>query len=161
MNGTTPDAEAEQRERVMSSFLAYASAHSELGRRFARRMEMHPTDAAAIVNILRAEERGHPLTPARLVEQLGLSSGATSILLNRLEDAGHVVRQRGHADRRLVTLQSTPTVHEAADAFFGPLRSRFEALMSQYTPDQLKLIEHFVTELQKTVEGHADETSLL
>ena len=33
--------------------------------------------------------------------------------------------------------------------------------MSQYTPDQLKLIEHFVTELQKTVEGHADETSLL
>ena len=144
----------QQRARVIEGFAAYAAAQSETGREFARRSRMHVTDSAAIVEILRAEDRGQPLTPARLAERVGLSSGATSILLNRLEDAGHVVRRRGHADRRLVTLHSTASVHESAAAFFDPVRVRLEEVLSHYTSEQLALVEHLVADVHAALETH-------
>ena len=151
---------AQQHERVVEGFQAYAAGQSELGREFARHTRMHVTDSVAVVEILRAEDHGQPLTPARLAERVGLSSGATSILLNRLEDAGHIVRRRGHADRRLVTLHSLPAVHDAAEEFFSPLRARFEELMSHYTPDQLDLVEEFVSGVRTAIDGYTQEIRL-
>lgn len=67
-----------------------------------------------MVEILAAEERGLPLTPARLAERIALTTGATSTLLNRLETSGHIVRTREHSDRRVVTLHVTPSSHQLA-----------------------------------------------
>ena len=144
------------RKRVIEELSGYAAAQSELGREFARRSRMHTTDSVAVVEILRAEDRGRPLTPARLAERVGLSSGATSILLNRLEDAGHVVRRRGHADRRMVTLHSTASVHEAATAFFDPVRVRFDELLGHYLPEQLDLVANVLADLRRALETHLE-----
>lgn len=143
-------------EQVLDAFLAFASEQNDLSRTFARSNGMHTTDSVAIVAIIRAEERGDPLTPVRLADAIGLTGGATSILLNRLEGAGYVARERGHADRRMVTLHSTPAVHEIADAFFGPLRQRFQAAMSAYSPDELRLIERAAVDLRETMVGYLD-----
>ncbi|NAZ75142.1 MarR family transcriptional regulator [Kineococcus sp. T13] len=75
---------------------------------------MHGTDASALVHIVGAEERGEPLTQAELSRLVGLTTGATSSLLNRLEAVGHVERRRDRADRRVVTLRSTASMHRAA-----------------------------------------------
>jgi len=147
----------EQRERVMNGFIAFASAQNEMGREFARGIHMHTTDSAAILAIINAEERGKPLTPVRLADLIGLTTGATSVLLNRLEDAGHVIRARGHADRRMVTLHSTPSVHETADAFYQPLSDRFDTMMNEYSPDELRLVEKFVTDMRATMDTYIDE----
>lgn len=152
--GEQQDAAAEQRERIINGFSAYSAAQSELGRQFARHMHMHLTDSAAVVEIIRAEDRGEPLTPARLAERIGLTSGATSILLNRLENAGQITRTRGHADRRLVTLHTAESMHGAADEHFAPLQARLNAVMSRYPPDQLTLIETFVAELRDTIDDY-------
>ncbi|TIC80082.1 MarR family transcriptional regulator [Nocardioides sp. GY 10127] len=154
MHESTSEDDA-QRERIIGSFWAAGAAQSDLGRTFARRMGMHPTDATAITEIIRAEERGLPLTPARLSERIGLTSGATSILLNRLEDAGHVTRARGHADRRLVTLHAGADVHADGDEFFSPLRERLEQLMRDYSPEQLSLVETFVDQFRRVIDGYA------
>jgi DNA-binding MarR family transcriptional regulator len=147
----------EQRERVMNGFIAFAFAQNELGREFARGIHMHTTDSAAILAIISADERGNPLTPVRLANLIGLTTGATSVLLNRLEDAGHVVRARGHSDRRMVTLHSTPTVHETADAFYQPLSDRFDTMMNEYSPDELRLVEKFVTGMRATMDTYIEE----
>lgn len=144
-----------RRDAVVNVLWAYGAGQSELGREFARRMHMHPTDSAAVVEILRAEERGTPLTPARLGERIGLTSGATSILLNRLEAAGHVTRARGHADRRLVTLHSTDAVHTASADFFAPLRARLDAVMDAYSAEELALVGRFVDDVRAAVDGYA------
>jgi DNA-binding MarR family transcriptional regulator len=137
--------------RVLDAFLAFASEQNDLTRTFARRSGMHTTDSVAIVAIIRAEEQGEPLTPVRLAEAIGLSGGATSILLNRLEGVGYVTRARGHSDRRRVTLHSTAAIHKIADAFFAPLRRRFEATTSAYTPDELLTIERAALDLRATM----------
>lgn len=119
-----------QRGAVIEAVRAFAALDSDLGRRFARRHGMHPTDAAAIVEILNAEQRGETLTPARLAERIGLTTGATSTLLRRLEGAGHIVRSHDHEDRRMVSLRSTGSVHESAASFFAPTsRAMDEALL--------------------------------
>ena len=138
---------------------AFATTQSELGRFFARSRRLHPTDAAAIVEILTAEERGRPLTPARLAERLALTTGATSTLLNRLEEAGHVRRTREHSDRRLVTLHSSPAVHETAEAFFAPLTAHLNAAISDYSAAELELVAGFADRLRTAMTAYMTEIS--
>lgn len=144
----TGDDTEDQRRRTLEGLRQLAAAQSELGRGFARSREMHATDAAAIVEIIEAEGRGRALTPARLGERIGLTSGATSILLNRLEEAGHIVRTREHRDRRMVTLHSTPTIHAAADAYFQPLGQQLDAALRASSPAELDAVEAVVDRLR-------------
>lgn len=109
------------------------------------------------MEIIRAEDRGAPLNPARLSERIGLTSGATSILLNRLEDAGHITRERGHVDRRLVTLRSDASVHADGDRFFSPLRDRLEQMMGDYSPEQLTIVESFVDQFRSTIDDYVQK----
>ncbi|MFI1993060.1 MarR family winged helix-turn-helix transcriptional regulator [Actinoplanes sp. NPDC020271] len=147
---------SDEHDRVVQSLQAFASTRGELARLFARSRQMHTTDAAAIVEIINADERGQPLTPARLAERLALTTGATSTLLNRLEGAGHVSRTRGHSDRRVVTLHATPAVEAAAEAFFAPLAQQLRAATSGYSAAELELVEGFVDSLRTAMTSYMD-----
>ena len=110
-----------------------------------------------MLEILAAEERGTPLSPARLSERIGLTFGATSTLLNRLEAAGHVARSRVHTDRRIVSLHSTQGVHQLAGDFFGPLGQRLAHVMQAYPPEVLDQFESLLRELRDSMEGYIEE----
>lgn len=148
------DGVAAQRERLMEGLRAYGGQYAELSRRFAAWLGLHSTDATAVLEIAAAEERGTPLSPARLSERIALSTGATTALLNRLETAGHITRTREHSDRRVITLRSGPHIQERADEFFGPLAHRLDATMAHYPPDLLARFESFVTDLNSTMDAH-------
>jgi DNA-binding MarR family transcriptional regulator len=153
------EAMVRRRESVLFALKAYALAQKEYGQVFARSRGMHTTDAAAIVEILTAERRGAPLTPARLAELITLSPAATSTLLNRLEAAGDVVRRRGHKDRRVVTLHGTVSVQEKADSFYAPLNAGLDDVMGHYSAAELDLVEKIVEELGAVIGGVLDSTS--
>ncbi|MFG2427685.1 MarR family winged helix-turn-helix transcriptional regulator [Streptomyces sp. NPDC048590] len=141
----------------MESLRIYGGHYAELSRRFAAWLGLHSTDATAVLEIAAAEERGAPLSPARLSERISLSTGATTALLNRLEAAGHISRAREHSDRRIVTLRSGGHVQERADEFFGPLAHRLDAAMSHYPPQFLKKVEAFMADLNTTMDSHLTE----
>ncbi|MFG2652904.1 MarR family winged helix-turn-helix transcriptional regulator [Streptomyces sp. NPDC048436] len=142
-----------RRDRLMDGLRAFGANYAEFTQRFATWLGLHSTDAAALVEILYAEDKGTPLSPARLSERVSLSSGATTALLNRLEAAGHIVRTREHTDRRIVTLRSSPHVKPRAEEFFGPYATRMTAEMSQYTPEQLQHFENFIAHLRDTMDS--------
>ncbi|RPK36885.1 MarR family protein [Streptomyces sp. ADI93-02] len=112
-----------------------------------------------MLEIAAAEERGTPLSPARLSERIALSTGATTALLNRLETAGHITRTREHSDRRVITLRSGPHIQERADEFFGPPAHRLDATMAHYPPDLLARFESFVTDVNSTMDAHLADRS--
>ncbi|MEV4291275.1 MarR family transcriptional regulator [Nonomuraea bangladeshensis] len=141
-------------EQVLDSLTAFTATQKELARAFARSARLHTTDADAIVLIIEAEQRGRPLTPARLAERVGLSPGATSILLGRLEKAGHVERVREGSDRRVVTLRSTATINAAADAFFEPLHLQLGQALGEFTTEQLALIIRAADNLRTAMETY-------
>ncbi|MGW1978227.1 MarR family winged helix-turn-helix transcriptional regulator [Streptomyces sp. NPDC001889] len=153
METPEPVSPEEQWDRLMDGLRAFGANYTEFTRRFADWLGLHSTDAAALTEILYAEDQGTPMSPARLSERVSLSSGATTILLNRLEQAGHIVRTREHTDRRVVTLRSSPAIRPRAEEFFGPYAARMTAEMARYTPERLQQFEDFVRHLGRTMDG--------
>ena len=153
MTGTSD----EQRDRLLGGLRDHGVAFAELGRHFGTRMGLHTTDANAVVEILSAEERGTPLTQAALSRRIGLTPGATSSLLNRLEKAGHVTRVRDSVDRRLVTLRATAGVEGMLGHFFRPLIDRIDTMMADYSPEELAHAERFITGFVATMNSYLAE----
>ncbi|MFJ2745020.1 MarR family winged helix-turn-helix transcriptional regulator [Streptomyces sp. NPDC087440] len=152
---TAPDGIQGQQDRLTEGLRLYGADYQEVGRRFADWLGLHTTDAHALVQILYGEERGAPLSPARLSERIQLSSGATTALLNRLEKAGHVVRTReSTTDRRIVTLRGSDRVQELTDDFFRPLGERIGAMLARYPAEQLQQFEAFLNDLHVTMNEH-------
>ncbi|MCK7626508.1 MarR family transcriptional regulator [Streptomyces sp. RS10V-4] len=153
MDESVPGGVAAQREQLAEALRAYGASFTELGRRFAARIGVHSTDAFALLEIASAEAKGAPLSPALLSSRIPLSSGAMTALLNRLERAGYVIRTREHTDRRIVTLRSTSQAKERADAFFGPVNARQDAVLAQYPAELLRQLETVLTQLRSTMEA--------
>ncbi|WP_428343063.1 MarR family winged helix-turn-helix transcriptional regulator [Mycobacterium sp.] len=147
---------AERRRRLVEELRDYGATYNRYGRAFATWMGLHSTDADALVEIVNAEQRGEPLTPARLAARIALTSGATATLLNRLERVGHIVRSREHHDRRLVTLRTGPHVHRCAEQFFGPLARRLDTVMTRYPPEVVQQFQNLIAELHTTMNDHLD-----
>ncbi|MEV7459311.1 MarR family winged helix-turn-helix transcriptional regulator [Streptomyces rubiginosohelvolus] len=147
------DRDAVRVDRVMDGLRSFGANYTEFTRRFAAWLGLHSTDAAALVEILYAEDQGAPLSPARLSERVSLSSGATAILLKRLEQAGHIVRTRESTDRRVVTLRSSPDIRPRAMAFFGPYSERMAEAMAAYPPEEIERFEQFLGTLRSTMDA--------
>lgn len=111
---------------------------------FADRQGLHPTDVAALTRILVAEEAGAPLTAGALAEELALTSGSATSVVDRLERAGYVVRVRDPGDRRKVLLQYSTAGRSLADEFLVPFSRRSEVVMGQFTPGELDVVRRYL-----------------
>ena len=86
-----------------------------------RRLRRHSGSTAPIfVASTSSPPKGRSL-PGRLAELMGLTSGAMTSVLDRLESAGYVRRVRDTGDRRRVHVELTPKLHERAWPYYQPL----------------------------------------
>ncbi len=125
-----------------------------LGRAFAERHGLHPTDWTALLAVARGDEAGRSLTPGELGDRLGMSSGATTAVLDRLERAGHVLRVRDERDRRRLTLHRAEGVDALLTAFFAPLEAAMEALTVGYSARELAVVRQFLADAVGQVGEH-------
>src|SRR5262245_48955525 len=77
------------------------------------------------------------LTPSRLVELTGLTSGAITGVLDRLESAGFIRRESAPNDRRQVLVKVLPDRLQEFEPIFGPFREAWVNLCAEYTDEQL------------------------
>jgi DNA-binding MarR family transcriptional regulator len=112
--------------------------------RFAQANGMHPTDVRALIALMDARRAGEELTAGRLGALLGLNSAGTTALLDRLERAGHVRRERGAQDRRKVVVALEEAAEDLGRAFFGPLIERSAELLRGYDDHQRAAIRDFL-----------------
>lgn len=124
---------------------------------FAQRHHLHTTDLKALLEVMAAEGRGDPLTPGRLGEALGLSSGATTAVVDRLERGGHLRRTRESADRRVVHLRYDRAGFELASQFFRPIGRRSRAVMDEFTPAELEVVHRFLRSMNEALAAHHRE----
>jgi DNA-binding MarR family transcriptional regulator len=88
-------------------------------------------------------DREGPVPAGRLAEATGLTSGAITSVLDRLERAGHAQRVRDPSDRRRVLVELTPSLRQAHD-YYAPHLAESERLYHRYTREQLELLLSFV-----------------
>ncbi|MFD0313091.1 MarR family winged helix-turn-helix transcriptional regulator [Streptomyces flavalbus] len=113
---------------------------------FAGDQGLHPTDVHALAAILDADE---PMTPGRLREHLGLTSGAVTACVDRLERAGHIRRVRESADRRVVHLHYAADARPAARTYFRPLAAATQAATDRFTEEELAVALRFLADLNE------------
>jgi DNA-binding MarR family transcriptional regulator len=124
-----------------------------LGRAFAERHGLHPTDWTALLAVAHGDEVGRSLTPGELGDRLGMSSGATTAVVDRLERAGHVLRVRDERDRRRIALHHAEGADALLAAFFAPLEAAMEALTVGYTARDLAVVRRFLADAVGQVGG--------
>ncbi|MGW2848662.1 MarR family winged helix-turn-helix transcriptional regulator [Streptomyces sp. NPDC001274] len=138
-----------------SDLFAYATLLRTLNRElnrttldFAHQHGLHTTDIHALAVIMDSSaSSGGPVTPSHLREELGLTSGAITACLDRLERSGHVSRVRDTADRRVVHLVYNPDARALAREYFSPLARATETVRSRFAPEQLTTIADFLRAL--------------
>ena len=129
----------------------------KLGHAFAARHGLHATDFEALVHVMDAEGRGAPLTQGELSTALGLTSGATTAVVDRLERQGHVRRARDDADRRKVHLRYAEPGMVVALEFFGGLRTGSDTVMAEFSDADLGVVRQFLTRMSDVLAEHREQ----
>lgn len=112
--------------------------HNAIG----ERMGLSATEHKA-ADIIR---RFGPMTAGELAEQTGLTTGAVTGLVDRLEKEGFVYREHDKRDRRRVIIM--PVEHGKNDEvkkLFVPVRAEFSKLLEKYNPREVEIIADFAT----------------
>ena len=158
MTGGPPAGGRTGRERVREEIVALTrelgTGLDRVGQAFAARHGLHPTDLAALVAVLNAEIRGASVTAGDLAARLGVTSGAVTGVVDRLERSGHLRRRRDDRDRRRVYLHYADDGYALAAAFFGPLGALSDGVMDEFDDAELATVHRFLTRMTAVVAGY-------
>ncbi|MEU7845700.1 MarR family transcriptional regulator [Micromonospora sp. NPDC049114] len=141
---------------ITNNLRRYSVDAQQVGHAFANLHGLNPTDLNALIAVMDAEMFGDPITPGRLGEQLNLSSGSVTALIDRLERAGHIRRDRDTVDRRKVLLHYADQGAALAMEFFRPLGARTDTVMDRFSEDELEVVHRFLAEMGEALRGHRD-----
>jgi DNA-binding MarR family transcriptional regulator len=102
-----------------------------------------------------------PMTAGRLAELTGLTSGAVTRMIDRLEVRKYVRRRSDPKDRRRVVVELNPAHVKDFDRFYGPMAGESIALLDQYTDAQLELIAGLLAHMTDFARRHAERIKAL
>ena len=119
----------------------------------AERLGLNATDHKCLDFARRAEA----MTAGELAELTGLTTGAITGVIDRLERAGFVFRVRDADDRRRVLIQ--PVAERARDVapLFESLDTAWSALCARYSDRELSLINAFMNDSIVMLRGEAQK----
>jgi DNA-binding MarR family transcriptional regulator len=108
------------------------------------------------LNCLNIVESRHGLTAGELAAESGLTTGAVTAVIDRLERAGFARRVRDEQDRRKVKVEVTPAFYDRAREIWGPVAAEWQqAIADRFSVDELETIVAFLTEIDALGERHA------
>jgi DNA-binding MarR family transcriptional regulator len=100
---------------------------------------------AADLRCLNVIENSGGLTAGELAREVGVTTGAVTGVLDRLERAGYARRAPDPDDRRRVRVTVTPAFHARAEQIWGPLAADWQRrLAARFTAAELETIVAFL-----------------
>jgi DNA-binding MarR family transcriptional regulator len=143
---------------VLEHIRAYGAADSAMQRRSEKTMRMNENDISALRYLLRAHERGITVGPRELAEYLGIQSSSITVLLDRLEKAGHIRREPSPFDRRALIIIPTVPTSELHKAILGDVREELVEVAANLSPEDAETVVEFMDRLRDAVD-HIDNPS--
>jgi DNA-binding MarR family transcriptional regulator len=91
------------------------------------------------------------MTAGRLAELTGLTTGAITGVIDRLEKAGYVRRERDESDRRKVFIAVVPETTLKIGRLYVPMQQSMQKVWSRYSEEELRLLLRFANDGYKGV----------
>jgi DNA-binding MarR family transcriptional regulator len=85
-----------------------------------------------------------PVTAGHLAEFTGLTTGAITAVIDRLEHGGYVLRERDATDRRRVLIRSRPVANGSENDSFNELTRATKKLCMSLDTRELETVRGFV-----------------
>ena len=122
-----------------------------LGQAAADRIGLNATD----LNCLNILSFSGELTAGELARATGLTTASITGVADRLEEAGYVRRERDPRDRRRVVIRLVleRALQDVAPVFLQ-LVLGWQAVVTQYTDDELRLIVQFYGQMEQVIRDH-------
>jgi DNA-binding MarR family transcriptional regulator len=99
-------------------------------------------------------DRHGRLTAGELARESGLSTGAITTLLDRLEQVGYVHRVRDTDDRRRVLVELTDEARRRAGVIWGPVAEAGMGGLARYSDEQLLFMREFLRSGREFLNQH-------
>lgn len=131
--------------------------YDDLQRHVADELHLGRNDVAALEHLIGRSELG----PAGLASLLGITTASATVLVDRLEKAGHVERRRHSHDRRRKQLVVTDQAQDEVFAALKPLFEMHRDIDAGYSAEEQAVIESYLRRVRNRyhehVHGSADE----
>jgi DNA-binding MarR family transcriptional regulator len=115
----------------------------------AARLGLTPTELECLDQILLGED----VTAGALAKSTGLTTGAITGIVDRLERAGYARRERDPRDRRRVLVKVTPTARMRAMPFYRALQREMGRLLAEYRDDEIALLLGYFRRTRSVMQG--------
>jgi DNA-binding MarR family transcriptional regulator len=148
-----PARRAELSDAVLVAGRSLGNSSSMLLAACADRLGLHSTDWGCV--LLLNEALPEPLTAGQLAELTGLTTGAVTGVLDRLEGAGFVSRARDPGDRRRVVVHLVPESMARVGPMFEGLIADLRALHGDYSDEELAVFADILTCSSEIMRTHA------
>jgi DNA-binding MarR family transcriptional regulator len=138
---------------LISAFRTSGNLDRAFDNRAAEALGVNLTDLHCL-NIV--ENRGG-VTAGALAAEAGLTTGAVTGVVDRLERAGYARRVRDATDRRRVRIEVTEHFYARADEVWHPVAAKWHAeLTRRFTGDQLDLVAEFLDTTNELTRRHLE-----
>lgn len=84
-----------------------------------------------------------PSTPGTLAKCTGLTTGGVTVMLDRLEKAGYVKREKNPNDRRSILVHVNPKKLQKMNAYYAKINRQMEAFLSQMSAADVSTVLKF------------------
>ena len=128
-------------DELIQEFRATSNQDDAFDAVAAQRLGVSDTDMRCL-NII---ENSRGITAGELAARAGLTAGAVTGVIDRLEGHGYARRVPDSSDRRRVRIEVTQVFYRAAERIWGPVAADWQMTLSeQFASDELELIITFL-----------------
>ena len=142
---------------VVAGFQRSSGQGVVLSQLIADKSGLSPTDLETLGFL---EQEG-PVTAGRLAQLSGLTTGAVTRLIDRLEAAKYVRRRDDPGDRRRVVVELNRARLKEFAPFYDPMREDSVRILERYSEKELELIARVLAEMSDFGQRHADRIRAL
>jgi DNA-binding MarR family transcriptional regulator len=140
-------------DELISEFRVSGNQDSAFDNLAAERLGVNRTDLHCL-NII---QNTGGLTAGELAAEAGLTSGAVTGVIDRLERVGFARRVSDPEDRRRVKVEVTPRFYSQADRIWGPLKADWESRLGErFTAEQLERVTDFLRATNEVGRKHLE-----